>query len=173
MPPADLKPEVTPAEIDPSARIDPDSRIYPSVRGSRIVIGPHAYVGPFTIIRCVGGPGDIVIGEDTRIGGLSQLLSGHGIRLGKHVNVAAAVSIVPLNHSSESRHVPMVEQGFMPSRGGVVVEDDVWIGTRSVLLDGTYIEEGAIIAAGSVVRSRVPKYTIWGGNPARYIKDRP
>ena len=61
----------------------------------------------------------------------------------------------------------------MPSRGGVVVEDDVWIGSRAVLLDGTHIEKGAIIAAGSVVRDRVPAYTIWGGVPARYLKDRP
>jgi acetyltransferase-like isoleucine patch superfamily enzyme len=54
-----------------------------------------------------------------------------------------------------------------------VVEDEVWIGGRCVLLDGTYIEKGAIIAAGSVVRGRIPAYTIWGGVPARYIKDRP
>ena len=168
-----MDPQVTPPEIDPTARVDPDARIYPSVRGTRIVIGPQAYVGPFTIIRCVGGVGDVWIGEDTRIGGLSQLLSGHGIRLGKHINVAAAVSIVPVNHAFERRDIPMVQQGFMPSRGGVVIEDDVWVGTRSVLLDGTYIEQGAIIGAGSVVRSRVPAYTIWGGNPARYIKDRP
>jgi acetyltransferase-like isoleucine patch superfamily enzyme len=69
--------------------------------------------------------------------------------------------------------VPISHQRFMPSRGGVVIEDDVWIGAQSVLLDGTHIEGGAIIAAGSVVRGRVPGFQIWGGVPARFIKDRP
>ncbi len=55
----------------------------------------------------------------------------------------------------------------------MVIEEDVWIGAQCVLLDGTYIERGAIIAAGSVVRGRVSAYSIWAGTPARHLKDRP
>jgi acetyltransferase-like isoleucine patch superfamily enzyme len=153
--------------------VEPDVRIFPSVRGSRLVVGPECLLESFVVIRFVGGMGDIVIEEDTRIGSFGTLLSGHGIHLGKHILVAAGCTIAPVNHNYERRDVPIVRQGFMPSRGGVVVEDDVWIGGRCVLLDGTHIEQGAIIAAGSVVRGRVPAYTIWGGVPARYIKDRP
>ena len=137
------------------------------------MVGPGCLLESFVVIRFVGGMGDIVIEEDTRIGSFGTLLSGHGIHLGKHILVAAGCTIGPVNHNFERRDIPIREQGFMPSRGGVVVEDDVWIGSRSVLLDGTHIEKGAIIAAGSVVRDRVPAYTIWGGVPARYLKDRP
>ena len=51
------------------------------------------------VIRFVGGTGDIVIGEDTRIGSFGTLLSGHGIRLGKHILVAAGCTIAPVNHN--------------------------------------------------------------------------
>jgi acetyltransferase-like isoleucine patch superfamily enzyme len=87
--------------------------------------------------------------------------------------MAPHVSVVPTNHAFERRDITIDQQRFQPSRGGVVIEDDVWIGSQAVLLDGSYLERGAIIAAGSVVRGRVPAYQIWGGVPASFIKDRP
>jgi virginiamycin A acetyltransferase len=138
-----------------------------------MVIGARSHVDAFAIFRAVGGMGDIVIGEDCFIGPSCVLYSGNGIRFGNDVIVAPQVSIVPTNHASGRRDVPMRLQRFAPSRGGVVVEDDVWIGTSAVLLDGTHVERGAIIGAGAVVRGRVPAYTIWGGVPARQIGERP
>lgn len=162
-----------PLEVHPEAVIDPDARIYPSVRGTRMVIGARSRVDAFAILRAVGGMGDIVIGQDCFIGPSCILYSGNGIQLGNDVIIAPHVSIVPTNHAADRRDTPMRLQRFAPSKGGVVVEDDVWIGTHAALLDGSYVERGAIIAAGSVVRSRVPAYTIWGGVPARQIGQRP
>ena len=162
-----------PLEIHPDAVVDPDARFYPSVRGTRIVVGARSRIDAFAIFRAVGGMGDIVIGEDCFIGPSCVLYSGNGIRLGNDVIVAPHVSIVPTNHAYGDREKPMRLQRFMPSKGGIVVEDDVWIGTHAALLDGSYVERGAIIAAGSVVRGRVPAYTIWGGVPARQIGERP
>ena len=51
-----------------------------------------------------------------------------------------------------------------------MVEDDVWIGANSVLLDGTRIGRGAVVAAGSVVRGELPAYSISAGNPAKVVK---
>lgn len=51
----------------------------------------------------------------------------------------------------------------------VVVEDDVWIGANVTLLAGTCIGRGAIIGAGSVVRTKVPPYSIVSGNPAKVM----
>lgn len=51
----------------------------------------------------------------------------------------------------------------------IVVEEDVWLGARVTLLYGTYIKRGAIIGAGSVVRTTVPPYSIVIGNPAKVI----
>ena len=55
---------------------------------------------------------------------------------------------------------------------GVVIEDDVWVGTRAIILHGTTIGRGAIVAAGSVVTKSVPPYAIVGGNPARILRFR-
>jgi acetyltransferase-like isoleucine patch superfamily enzyme len=160
-------------EIHPEAVVDESVRFYPSVRGTRIVVGARTHIDAFAVIRAVGGTGDVTIDEDSRIGPHCVLYSGNGISIGKHVLMAPHVSLVPANHAFERRDIPIAQQRFMASRGGVVIDDDVWIGAQSVLLDGTHIERGAIVAAGSVVRGRVPAYEIWGGVPAQRIKDRP
>jgi len=54
----------------------------------------------------------------------------------------------------------------------VVIEDNVWLGSRIIILGGVTIGEGAIIQAGSVVVSNIPKYAIAGGHPAKVFKSR-
>ena len=53
----------------------------------------------------------------------------------------------------------------------IIIEDKAWIGLGCKILKGVRIGEGAIIAAGSVVTKDIPSWTVWGGNPARYIKN--
>lgn len=159
-------------EISPKAEISLDARISPSIRDSRLKIGDFTCIYDFAVIRFVGGNGDIEIGEHCYINPHCVLYSGNGIKLGNYVLIAPNTSIVPTNHSIGRRDVYIRNQGFLPSRGGVVIEDDVWIGANCVLLDGTYIGKGAVIAAGSVLNTKVPAYTIWGGVPAKQIKER-
>lgn len=58
------------------------------------------------------------------------------------------------------------------SKGPICLKDDVWIGENAIILSGVTIEQGAIVAAGSVVVKSVPPYAIVGGNPAKIIKNR-
>lgn len=58
------------------------------------------------------------------------------------------------------------------SKGGITVNDDVWIGYRATILDGVKIGQGAVVAAGAVVAKDVPPYAIVGGNPAKIIRMR-
>lgn len=58
------------------------------------------------------------------------------------------------------------------SKGKIVVENDVWIGTDVTILSGCTIGEGAIVAAGSIITKSVEPYTLVGGNPARLIRKR-
>ena len=58
------------------------------------------------------------------------------------------------------------------SKGDIIVEDDVWIGTRVTILSGVRIGRGAVISAGSLVVKDVPPYTIVGGVPAKVLKRR-
>lgn len=160
-------------DVHPTAVISPDARIYPSTRGTRIAIGAGTQIEPFALIRCVGGAGDVVIGEDCFINPFCVLYSGNGIRLGDDVLLAPGVQLVPTNHNWERRDIPIRLQGFRPSRGGVEIENDVWIGANSVVLDGARIGQGAIIAAGSLVKGIVPAYEVWAGNPIVKIRDRP
>ncbi len=57
--------------------------------------------------------------------------------------------------------------------GGVIIEDDCWIGAGAIILNGITIGKGSVVGAGSVVTKDVPPYTIVAGNPARKIKDIP
>ena len=57
-------------------------------------------------------------------------------------------------------------------KGGITVGNDVWIGTKALILSGVTIGDGAIIAAGAVVTKDVPPYAIVGGVPAKVIKYR-
>lgn len=53
--------------------------------------------------------------------------------------------------------------------GKIVIEDDVYIGSCSLILPGVTIGEGSLVAAGSVVTKSVPPHVVVGGNPARVI----
>jgi len=57
-------------------------------------------------------------------------------------------------------------------KGPILLDDDVWIGDRALILSGVHIQQGAIVAAGSVVVNDVEPYSIVGGVPARHIKYR-
>ncbi|KHD75254.1 acetyltransferase [Actinoplanes utahensis] len=69
-----------------------------------------------------------------------------------------------------SRHVDLLID--LPNRGDTVLGNDVWLGYGVTVMPGVRIGHGAIVAAGSVVTSDVPDYTIVGGNPARPIRKR-
>jgi virginiamycin A acetyltransferase len=159
-------------DIHPSAFVSADARIHPSTRGTRIVIGAHTQIYDFVVIRAVGGTGDVTIGEHCYINPHCVLYSGSGIAMGDYVLIGPGCSIVPANHEMGRTDVVIRKQGFMASKGGVVIEDDVWIGAHCVILDGTHIETGAVIAAGSVVSGRVTARAVWGGNPCRLIRSR-
>ena len=58
------------------------------------------------------------------------------------------------------------------SKGDIILEDDVWIGTNSLILSGVKLSRGTVVAAGSVVTKSTDPYSIIGGNPARLIKKR-
>ena len=74
-------------------------------------------------------------------------------------------------HQFSRTDIPMRLQGHRQYQP-VLIEDDVWIGARAIILPGLRIGKGAIVGAGSVVTKDVPPYAICVGNPARVIKSR-
>lgn len=156
-------------EIDPTARVSKFADIEDSVRGTRITIGPRVVVDSFTKIKPAGGAGDVVIGEGSHINSGTVIYTGHGVSIGKGVLIAANCTLAPANHEFARRDVPIAEQGFQSSRGGIIIEDDVWIGANCVILDGAIIRKGAVIGAGALVRGECAANTIYAGNPLREI----
>ncbi len=62
--------------------------------------------------------------------------------------------------------------GHPTTKGDVIIENDVWIGTDAIILSGVRIGNGAVIGARAVVSKDVPPYAIVAGNPARIIRYR-
>lgn len=80
----------------------------------------------------------------------------------------------PTNHLSTYpfRVYQNNEKSEMFSKGDIILEDDVWVGYRAMILSGVHIGQGAVVAAGAVVTKDVPPYAIVGGVPAKIIKYR-
>lgn len=159
-------------EIDPTAKVSALADIEDSVRGTLIKVGPRTVIDSFVKIKPAGGMGEVVIGAECAINSGTVIYTGNGVRIGDAVAIAANCTFAPTNHAIADRTRRIKDQGFMPSRGGIVVEDDVWIGANVVLLDGAVVRKGAVIAAGSVVRGEVEAYAIYGGVPARKLGER-
>lgn len=126
-------------------------------------------IDSFVKIKPVGGSGDLIIGEYVYVNSGTVLYTGNGISIGNDVAIAANCTFAPVSHEYKSRDELIRKQGFRPSKGGIVIEDDVWIGANCVLLDGAYLRRGCVIAAGSIVRGEVQAYSINAGNPLKII----
>ena len=115
--------------------------------------------------------GQLTVGEHSAIGKRSEIaLNGGKISIGNSVRIASNVFITNANHEFVNKDTPIMDQGI--ATADVIIEDDVWIGHAAIILPGIHIGKGAIIAAGSVVTKDVPAFTIVGGNPAKFIKNR-
>lgn len=96
---------------------------------------------------------------------------GNDTRIGNDVMMAPSVTILSNSHNFARTDIPMREQGAPPPRP-VTIGDDVWIGTRVIILPGVTVGSHAILGAGAVVTKDVPEWAVVGGNPARVIRFR-
>jgi acetyltransferase-like isoleucine patch superfamily enzyme len=110
----------------------------------------------------------IRIGRGSLIGEYNVIRGQGGVTIGDGVYTSPMVQIIAVNHVFDDPTRPFVEQGITAQ--GIVVEDDVWIGSGAVLTDGVHVGKGAVVAAGAVVTKDVPEYTVVGGVPARVLR---
>lgn len=94
------------------------------------------------------------------------------IRIGNNVMFGPHCFVVGGNHNISWENGPMNKAPLSDRSRGIEIENDVWVGANSIILDGGSIGEGAVIGAGSVVRGRVPPYSIYIGNPGHVVKQR-
>lgn len=111
----------------------------------------------------------IRIGRDSLIGEYNVIRGQGGVTIGDRVYTSPGTQLIAVNHVFTDPARPIVEQGITAE--GIVVEDDVWIGSQAVVTDGARVGRGAVVAAGAVVTRDVPPHTIVGGVPARVIRE--
>lgn len=143
-----------------------------SVKG--VVFGDGCSVGMNTVIHCTSLLNDIGIGlrvgNNTGLGTHSFYGCGGGIIIGDNVMVGNYVSLHSENHIFSDKEKTIRSQGV--SHQGIVIGNDVWIGAKVTILDGTNIGDGCVIAAGAVCRGSYPSNAIIGGVPAKVLKFR-
>ncbi len=118
---------------------------------------------------------NITIGEDVHLGLRPILMAAKSeIVIGKKVMFGPQVVLIGGGHNTSEvgRFMVDVHEKRPEDDRGVIIEDDVWIGCRAMILRGVRIGRGSIIAAGSVVTKSVPPYSIMAGTPARPLKRR-
>lgn len=111
----------------------------------------------------------IRIGVDCLIGEYTVIRGQGGVTLGDRVYTSPFSQIIAVNHVFDDPDRPFTEQGITAQ--GIVIEDDVWIGSGAVITDGVRIGRGAVVAAGAVVTADVSPHAVVGGVPARVLRE--
>jgi acetyltransferase-like isoleucine patch superfamily enzyme len=156
--------------LDPGVYLDQGVYLHACPNGihigqnSIVMHGAVLHVYNFRKMRQSG----ITIGKDSLIGEYSVIRGQGGVTIGDRVYTSPFTQILAVNHIYSDPDRSFVDQGITAK--GIVIEDDVWLGSGVIVTDGVRIGAGAVIAAGAVVTKDVAAHTVVGGVPARMIK---
>ena len=136
--------------------------------GGRILVGKGSILDSGVILRANGS--SILIGENCSVNPYSIIQGCGGVKIGNGVRIASHVAIIAANHIFDDTSRFIYLQG--ESGKGVIIEDDVWIGAGSTILDGVVVRKGTVVGAGAVVTKSTDQYSIVIGAPARAVRNR-
>ena len=130
----------------------------------------------------IGFPEIIEIGDNFNLGNYAHMtaLGSNGIFIGNNVTIARGTYLHASNHAFQDLEKPIIDQGTIETKikynkkfYGIVIEDNVWIGSNAVILSGCHLKKGSIVGAGSVVTNTpYPENSVIIGNPAKLLKIR-
>lgn len=123
------------------------SSYYGNDLGKGLVMGEHSSIGPYGYIGCSGK-----------------------ITIGKNVMFGPKCSLFAENHNFSDTESSIKSQGV--NQKGITVEDDCWIGSNVVILDGVTIGKGSVIGAGTLVTKDVPAGSVVMDKREKRIKER-
>ena len=150
-----------------------DQGVYIHACPAGVTIGPRTLVMHSSVLHVYNfrnlPHAGITIGADSLIGEMNVIRGQGGVTIGDRVYTSPLVQIIAVNHVFDDPARPFVEQGITAE--GIVIEDDVWIGSGAIITDGVRVGKGAVIAAGAVVTKDVPSHVVVGGVPARILKE--
>ena len=129
--------------------IDDEVRIWSFIEKSKILVNKGAI---------------LKIGKNSRINSAHISVS-YCVEIGKNVRIAPNVLILDSDYHVVGNHFS--DEGIKKK---IVIEDDVWLTMRCIILKGVRIGKGSVVAAGAVVTKDVPPYSVVAGVPAKVIK---
>lgn len=121
------------------------------------------YTGPFD------GQRRIVVGDNVFIGQGCEFNIIKGIQVSSNCLIASGCKFIDGDHGIARDKLIRDQVGWGED---ILLEEDVWLGANVTILKGVSIGRGAVVAAGAVVTKSIPPYEIWGGVPARKLKER-
>lgn len=134
--------------------------------------------GPLYCINCsysiiiISNGAELTIGNNSGMSA-TTLAVREKVNIGNNVNIGAETMIFDNNFHSIDPQLRMNRDDDIANvkTAPIIIEDNVFIGTRCIITKGVIIGENSIVAAGSVVVKSIPKNEVWGGNPAKFIKN--
>jgi len=151
--------------------IDDDAVLFQRQRkgqqGGEMIIGDRVCIYRSAILE-TGFGGKLRIGKGSSIHPRCQINAYVSeISIGNDVMLAPNCALYSYDHQTKLGQ-PISQQPLV-SRGGIVIEDEVWLGVGATIMDGVTIGQGAVVAANAVVTKDVPSNAIVSGVPARVI----
>ena len=132
----------------------------------------HSSTGSFRIHSraSIRNAQNIYLGDNVRITMDCCIWAGEKTKIviGNNVLIGPGVKMFSANHGTALSGIPMIHQERVGK--DIIIGNDVWIGANTIVTSGVKINDGAVVAAGSVVTKEVPKDTIVGGVPVKIIK---
>jgi acetyltransferase-like isoleucine patch superfamily enzyme len=142
-------------------------KIFEDRDGGSVELADRVYLHNDTNLQ-TGDGGSLKIGADTHIQPRCQFSAHRGlIQIGEGVQIAPNCAF----YLGESQITPaeLIKNQSLPTKGGIIVDDDAWLGYGALVLDGVRIGKGAVIGSGAVVNQDIQDGAIAIGVPARVI----
>lgn len=147
------------AFIDNFSKVSKKARVYRKAKIFDSTIGDYSYVGKRSSVVCAD------------IGAFCSIAGGTSIGLGNHTLDNLSTSPIFTEKQNATTYSWCDNENVYPYKR-VKVGNDVWIGTKVIVMGGVTIGDGAVIGAGSIVTKDVPPYAIVAGVPAKIIRYR-
>ena len=129
---------------------------------AKLIIGDNVLLFRNTGFYLDSSEAVIEIGDHTFINRRTEIICKKHVKIGSHCAISWDVTIMDTDiHRIEG----------MAETKPTFIEDNVWIGSKAIILKGVTVGKGAVVAAGSVVSKDVPAYTLVAGVPAKPIKE--
>lgn len=162
-------------EFGKNCKVEHDAEIQGMSKES-IIFGDNVTIGAYTAIRPSSyyGTGEIGMGlrmgNNSSIGPYSYIGCAGKIKIGNNVMIGPRVTLIAENHNFKNDVKLIKDQGV--TQKGIVIEDNCWIGTGVIILDGVKIEKGSVIGGGTLVTKNIPKNSIVIDRREKLIKSK-